>query len=50
MQAGGRQFDPDWLHQFESDLKRFGCVAHTKDLLKRIGVEADVVFFENVNE
>ena len=50
MQAGGRRFDPDWLHQY---LARplFGCVAaHTKIDLKPTGAEAGVVFFENVNE
>ena len=45
MQAGGRRFDPDWLHQVGAR----EIQAHEK-IVKRGGVEAVLVFFENVNE
>jgi hypothetical protein len=46
LQAGGRQFDPDWLHHVGG---REIETAHTK-LTKPTGVEAGQVFFDNVNE
>jgi hypothetical protein len=45
LQAGGHRFDPDRLHQFQAV---FGCVEHTKINLKAPGIEAGVVFFENL--
>ena len=50
MQAGGRRFDPDWLHQYLARPLRMCRYAHTKIDWKPTGVEAGVVFFENVNE
>ena len=43
MQAGGHRFDPDRLHQGFARVK----YQHTKDL-KSPGIEAGVVFFENM--
>ena len=41
LQAGGRRFDPDWLHQSLN-------AAHTNERLKRTGVEAGFAFFDNL--
>ena len=43
LQAGGRRFDPDWLHQFDSER----C-AHEKIGIKQADVEVGSVLFENL--
>jgi hypothetical protein len=43
LQAGGRRFDPDRLHQYGFD----GCI-RTPKILKPTGIEAGLVFFENM--
>ena len=52
MQAGGRRFDPDWLHQVPfgtlSEAKHDGMTAHTL-LIYAIGAAACGVFFDNVD-
>jgi hypothetical protein len=48
LQAGGRRFDPDRLHQVHPHAD---VAAHTKIVLYTPGIEAGVVFFDNmVNE